>query len=273
MLYAMNQGLRIRYELVGDGPPLVIRLGITNSIEDAWHYGWVDGLKDSYRLVLVDVRGHGGSDKPHDPALYGSENMAGDVLAVLDKERIARTSYFGYSMGGAIAFGLAKLAPQKLVSLIIGGAQPYGATPARGFARPAARAWVEKRLKALRQEGMAAFVRATEEETGPFDPETRARRLANDPEAIAAAMEAATSQPSLEAVLPTMKMPCLLFAGELDVLAYAGIKECVKQMPNARFMALPGLNHGQAGKRPDLVLSAMREFLAEATEAESNKAA
>jgi pimeloyl-ACP methyl ester carboxylesterase len=73
MAFANNKGIRIHYEVEGDGPPLVIQHGYSDSIETWYELGYVDALKGTHRLILVDARGHGASDKPYDTAAYGKE--------------------------------------------------------------------------------------------------------------------------------------------------------------------------------------------------------
>src|SRR5262249_18139552 len=106
-----NHGTRIYYQSEGTGPPLVLQHGFSQSIEDWYECGYVDALKHDYRLILVDARGHGSSDKPHDPAAYGLDKRAGDVVAVLDAIGISRAHFWGYSMGSWIGFGMAAFAP------------------------------------------------------------------------------------------------------------------------------------------------------------------
>ncbi|HKI64943.1 MAG TPA: alpha/beta fold hydrolase [Burkholderiales bacterium] len=84
MPYANNQGVRIHYRLEGEGPPLVLQHGYTQNLEHWYQCGYVDALKARYRLVLIDARGHGASDKPHERAAYAWPVGAMDVLAVLD---------------------------------------------------------------------------------------------------------------------------------------------------------------------------------------------
>jgi pimeloyl-ACP methyl ester carboxylesterase len=67
MPYTTNQGIRIHYQLEGAGPPLILHHGFTASLEAWYDWGYVDALQHDYRLIVVDARGHGGSDKPHDP--------------------------------------------------------------------------------------------------------------------------------------------------------------------------------------------------------------
>jgi pimeloyl-ACP methyl ester carboxylesterase len=76
-------------------------------------------------VILVDARGHGDSDKLHDPAAYPLETRAADVVAVFGALDIVRSHYWGYSMGGWIGFGMAKFAPERIDRLVIGGQHPY----------------------------------------------------------------------------------------------------------------------------------------------------
>ncbi len=70
MPYADHQGIRIHYQVEGEGPPLVLQHGFTQSIQDWYRAGYVDALKPAYQLILIDARGHGGSEKLYDRGLY-----------------------------------------------------------------------------------------------------------------------------------------------------------------------------------------------------------
>lgn len=126
MPYVDNQGVRLYYEVEGEGSPLVLVHGFSDSLESWREYGYTEPLKQKYRLVLIDARGHGASDKPHDPEAYGLQQRPADIVAVLDYLDIHQAHYFGYSLGGWIGLGLAKYTPERVSSFIIGGAQPYG---------------------------------------------------------------------------------------------------------------------------------------------------
>ena len=65
-----NGDINIYYEVEGEGPPLVMLHGFAGSLEHWRDFGYVDELKKDYKVVLIDNRGHGKSDKPHDPAMY-----------------------------------------------------------------------------------------------------------------------------------------------------------------------------------------------------------
>ena len=101
MAFVDNRGVRIHYEVEGEGFPLVIQHGAFDSIE-TWHeLGYVNALKDAHRLILVDARGHGASDKPHVTSAYSKEMQAADIVTVLDDLKIERSDYWGYSDGWA----------------------------------------------------------------------------------------------------------------------------------------------------------------------------
>ena len=125
MPYAIHQSTRIHYQVEGEGPPLVLLHGFTGNLKRWYLHGYVDALKQNYQLILVDARGHGASDKPHDPAAYALPLRVGYVLAVLDAVNVDRPHFWGYSMGGWIGFGMATYAAQRVHALVIGGAHPY----------------------------------------------------------------------------------------------------------------------------------------------------
>jgi pimeloyl-ACP methyl ester carboxylesterase len=126
-----NAGVPIHYEIEGNGPPLVLQHGATDSLQTWYERGYVDALKRANRLILIDARGHGDSGKPHDPAAYATELMVRDVTTVLDHIGVATTQYFGYSMGALIGFGIARDAPERAHAFILGGAQAAAHTSVR----------------------------------------------------------------------------------------------------------------------------------------------
>jgi pimeloyl-ACP methyl ester carboxylesterase len=248
MPYAANQGVRIHYRVEGAGPPLVLQHGFTQSLEEWAKCGYVAGLKSDYRVILVDARGHGDSDKPHDPAAYPLETRAADVVAVLDALDIVRSHYWGYSMGGWIGFGMAKFAPERIDRLVIGGQHPY-ARSSEGL---------RQMVRTGIADGNDAFVAAAEEMWGfKATPEIRERLGRAD---LQAYLAMAQDRPSLEATLPGMRMPCCLYSGEADP-ACEQAKSASRLIPDGHFFSLPGLSHAGAFQRSDLVLARVVPFL------------
>lgn len=252
MPYADNDGVRIYYEVEGDGPPLVLHTGVMGRLQD-WRLEDVavaPALRADYRLILMDPRGQGQSDKPHDAAAYTFDTRVSDVTAVLDAAGVARAHYWGYSLGALIGFGLGLRAPGRCRALVLGGGAPASLDPAR-FAQRAA---------TLRRVSMAEYVGQMEAGVGPLAPHVRAGLLANDPRAVAAHFEAACAYPDLTADLPTLRPPTFLYAGEADPF-FAGVQRAAGAIPGATFMALPGLHHGQGFEAGGTILPQVRAFL------------
>jgi pimeloyl-ACP methyl ester carboxylesterase len=104
MPYVNNKGIKIHYEVEGQGPPLVLVHGFTRSLEDWQKFGFVSELMNDYQLILIDVRGHGQSDKPDNLNAYNVMTIAEDIITIMDELNIERTHYWGYSMGGGNRF-------------------------------------------------------------------------------------------------------------------------------------------------------------------------
>jgi pimeloyl-ACP methyl ester carboxylesterase len=246
MPYITHQGIRLHYQIEGQGPPLVLQHGFSSSLAAWYQFGYVQALSQHYQLILLDARGHGLSAKPHEPAAYTLPSRVGDIVAVLDALGIPHVHFFGYSMGGWIGFGMAKYAPERVWSLIVGGAQPY----------PDCNWEVFRQVQGTDPEAFMAALEAVMGERLPA--KLKPLILANDLQALTAA---AQERSSVEEVLPTMPMPCLLFVGEADV-RYPAMQVCAKHIAQATLISLPGLNHVATFIRSDLVLPHITRFLA-----------
>jgi pimeloyl-ACP methyl ester carboxylesterase len=117
-----SDGFKIHYETFGKGDPLVLVHGWGSSLQTNWvDTGWVAALEKTRRVIALDVRGHGDSDKPHDQSAYSYANMSRDVLRVIDRLKIAKADYLGYSMGAFMGVWLVGNARQRFSSMILGG--------------------------------------------------------------------------------------------------------------------------------------------------------
>ncbi|MFW9995349.1 MAG: alpha/beta fold hydrolase [Candidatus Odinarchaeota archaeon] len=85
MPFAVNHRIKILYEIEVEGLPLVFTHGLISDLENWYKNSYVDSLKESYQLILVDLRFYGLSDKPHEIEAYKLETLASNITAVLDK--------------------------------------------------------------------------------------------------------------------------------------------------------------------------------------------
>jgi len=115
-----SNGVKIRYVTAGEGEPVVL---IHGWMSDVTMWGPKLSPPDGFKLIALDCRGHGKSDKPHDANQYGAE-MAADVVRLLDHLKLKKAHLIGYSMGAFIAGKVAATHPDRVRSVIYGGLAP-----------------------------------------------------------------------------------------------------------------------------------------------------
>jgi pimeloyl-ACP methyl ester carboxylesterase len=257
--FANNQGLRVHYKAEGQGPPLVMLHGFAGSIETWREFGYVRGLADSFRVILVDARGHGQSDKPHDSDSYDLGLMATDLVAVLDDLGIEKAHFLGYSMGGRIGLQIAARGLLgRFGSLTIGGASPY--PPATDASRESS-----QRVHAATLKGAEAVAEWFEAQGGPLPPAERARILASDMQALVALRTQPMAPPGpvsqVNDYLRSISAPCLVYAGTADAHCEPA-SEAARVLPECTLVQIPSLNHIETYFRSEVVLPHLRGFLA-----------
>ncbi len=184
MPFANNHGIRIYYEIEGNGRSLVLQYG-QYSPHQVWReLNYVEQLKDNFQMILVDARGQGDSDKPEDPAAYQLENMVSDITTVMDELGLLRASYMGYSSGGTVGFGLARLAAERISALTIGGDDPYVDPTDQDKS-------AKKRVQSLQNQTTEEFVTGIEQYMSsinlpPLSPQMRAAMLKHNTRALIA---------------------------------------------------------------------------------------
>lgn len=97
--------------------------GFASSGLGNWYLtGWVrDLLRAEWHVIAIDQRGHGASDKPHDPASYTMQTLADDVLSVLDTFLLDEVQYVGYSLGARVGWKAAREYPERITRAVLGG--------------------------------------------------------------------------------------------------------------------------------------------------------
>jgi pimeloyl-ACP methyl ester carboxylesterase len=251
-----RSGLAIHYELEGSGPPFVLLHGGYTSSQ-LWRLdGYVEGLRDDHQVILIDLRGHGESDKPHEPEAFRSSLMATDVVAVLDELGLVSASLCGFSLGANTALRVAACHPDRVTTLAALGSGPGQV----GFADLLPEEADDTRALRFEREGMAFLVEKLLHEGRP----ERARLISQaDPLAMAAWNRGWYLYEPIHQRLTDLKMPTTFVWGELEIEG-----EVLPDLPaGARLVLVPGADHVGVLQRPDVILPALRLLLAAAASA------
>jgi pimeloyl-ACP methyl ester carboxylesterase len=244
--YLSSSGVKIRYTDQGSGEPVILVHGFGVNQEHEWVLpGVLPNLARDYRVIAIDVRGFGKSDKPHDPAAYGPEQRL-DIIRLMEHLQIAKAHVVGYSMGAGIVAKLLTEHPERFLTATVGG----GAGRRSGTAvRPA------------QGNGPSPAEQLAALERGELTPDLAAR--SNDPYALAA-MRKNTSDGGWDAgKMKDVKVPVLAVAGSNDP-GLEGAQVLRSVLPSVKLMVIDGATHaGSTGAlyRSEFV-GAIREFLA-----------
>lgn len=229
-----SAGVRLHYELNGpeDGTPIVLVHGYCSDYQLNWVGSrWQETLVNHGFVVAgLDCRGHGHSDKPHDPQAYDRSTMAADVARLLDHLGVAQADYLGYSMGGRIGLQMLVEQPGRVRQAVLGGVGDW--------------AWRQRpdgaELTARRMRGDESV---TEPVALTFYEFARARPI-NDLEALANCILGPQRELS-EDELRAVTTPVLICTGDQDVMARGGDR-LAQRLGSGRHYSIEGRNHMNA---------------------------
>ncbi len=222
-------GVKIAYLDEGEGDPILLIHGFASNKQVNWQYpGWVDLLvKDGRRVIAIDNRGHGDSQKYHDPDAYGAPIMAEDARRLLDHLDVERADVMGYSMGARISAFLTLNHPDRVRRAVFSGLG-YGMITGIGDPEPIAAALETDRIQDIGDRAGRAF-RAFAEQTG------------SDRLALAACMRSSRQKISEEDV-KRIDRPVLVAVGTKDDIAGSPHK-LAELIPHAEVLEIPGRDH------------------------------
>ncbi len=240
-----SDGVRLHYEVHGPdaGTPVVLVHGFASDYRLNWvgTRGQETLTHAGFRVIGLDCRGHGHSDKPHDEAAYAVEVMAQDVVRLLDHVEVPTAHYLGYSMGGRIGLEILLENPERIDRAVLGG---VGAVGAIGHAAEIAHAFrIGEPTDDLVAQTFYSFASA---------------RPTNDLEALAACIAGLRPEADPRR-LGAITTPILIVVGDQDELAQ-GAPELIELIPSARLVTIPGRDHLSAVTAREFKRAAL-EFL------------
>ena len=226
-----SDGVRLHYEIHGpdDGTPIVLVHGFASDYRLNWvGTRWQETLTNNgFKVIGLDCRGHGHSDKPHDEAAYAVDVMTGDVVRLLDHLKVASAAYLGYSMGARIGLEVILDFPRRVTRAVLGG---IGATGAIGHADQIAHAF-----------------RAGEPTDDPVAQtfyKFASARATNDLVALAACIRGLQPERHPDR-MARIKTPVLIVVGERDEIA-RGAPQLIEEITTSRLVSIAGRDHMSA---------------------------
>ena len=226
-----SDGVRLHYEVNGpeNGFPLVAVHGFASDYRLNWVGSrWQESLTNAgFRVVGLDCRGHGHSDKPHDEAAYAVDVMARDIVSLLDELDIQTAAYLGYSMGARIGLEVVLDFPERITRAVLGGIGAAGAIDRAGSIAHALRAG-----------------ETTDDPVAQTFYRFAASRPINDLQALVACITGLRPDANPKR-LAAIKTPLLIVIGENDDIA-GGAPELVELIPTARLVTIAGRDHMSA---------------------------
>jgi pimeloyl-ACP methyl ester carboxylesterase len=249
-----SNGVKIRYIVVGKGEPVILVHGFAGNL-DVWRSLIADLSKD-HEAIALDCRGHGKSDKPHEPEQYGIE-MVNDITRLMDHLQIRKAHVIGYSMGGGIVMKMLVEHPDRFLTAVIGANRGFRAEDLEEQAS----------LTKYLQSGMSfseAVIAAAPPDAPPLSADQREELKRQDPmhdtRALAAQRLANKELIVNTESLKANKVPTLVIYGGND--HPEGYTDLKKELSNAEYEVIPGAGHAGAVQSQEFVKD-VRSFLQE----------
>lgn len=253
-----SDGVRIHYRIEGQGEPVLLIHGFGLNGMMQWTKVR-NALKDDYRVIAIDNRGHGKSGKPHDPEQYGIE-MARDQVRLLDHLGIEKAHIIGYSMGGGIALQVVVGHPERVQTAVIGGS---------GWSEPDEGDFELRRPLIEDLENERGFGKLFERLASTESNEKERQGMAqlgallaaiNDQKALAAVLKGRWDHRPTEEQVRAIQTPMAAIIGENDPIRPAAEK--LKELnPATKLIIVPDASHQTAYGAPEFI-AGVRELLA-----------
>jgi pimeloyl-ACP methyl ester carboxylesterase len=256
--FTTSDGVRLAYQIEGQGPALLLHLGAGCDSELWRAAGYLERLSPSYTCILFDHRGHGESDKPRGAEAYHIDQLTADVYELLAKLGLESVAFWGYSSAISHGVRLAELHPERVWAIVASGAVGPPDPPDELVA------WSVQAAAEFREHGWENLIaRFEEQEPDPIPAWMTDRIRATD---VGQFVNLIESYPDWHweewDILPAIDAPTLFLTGELeDPQDHVG--NIVARMRRADLLRLRDVGHINAFLATDVVLERVMPFLAE----------
>ena len=245
-----RDGVNLYYEVHGDAGPVILLTHGYSATSQMWA-GQVEMLARDHRLVVWDMRGHGQSDSPDDPALYSEMATVDDMSALLDVVGVTSAIVGGLSLGGYMSLAFHRSHPDRVDALLIIDTGP-------GYKNDEARAgWNKTSLRTAERYETEGF--------GLLSSGSAERRTAKHTSAkgLALAARGMLTQRDSGVItsLPDIKVPAIVIVGSEDTPFLAASDYMAAKIPGATKVVIDGAGHAANIDKPEAFNAALMEFL------------
>jgi pimeloyl-ACP methyl ester carboxylesterase len=247
-----RDGVRIHYEVTGEGPTLLLTHGYSATGE-MWR-GQLAALSPHFKVITWDMRGHGASDYPEDLAAYSEEATVADMAALLDAVGAETAVIGGLSLGGYMSLAFHRAHPERTRALLIIDTGP-------GYKNDQARdGWnanAIRRAERLEAEGLGDLSKAS--------AEVRQARH-RDATGLARAARGMLTQRDARVIesLPTISVPSIVIVGADDTPFLAASDYMAAKIPGAKKVVIESAGHSANIDQPQAFNAAVLGFLKDA---------
>jgi pimeloyl-ACP methyl ester carboxylesterase len=250
----IRAGVRLNVAEYGSGAAVLWHTGGAGDGRMWLRAGYPTGLT-GYRSLLLDHRGHGGSDAPRDPDQHRLDEYVADVIAILDTADVQRAALVGYSDGMLVVLAAAARHPERVGAVVgLGAIGP----PGQALHGRAARA------QSVRAAGIADVVQRIAADEPQQPPPWLIDNLSRtDTEMYALELEGFATAPDPWQTIMHVRAPTLLICGAAEYLGAAtDLRRAAAAMPHGTALVCEGMGHLQTFWRTDTTLEPIREFIA-----------
>ena len=244
-------GIDIEYQDGGSGPPVLLSHGYA-ATGRMWD-GQREALGNRYRMISWDMRGHGATSSPNDPAQYSHGLTVEDMRALLGHLGVGRAVIGGLSLGGTMSLAFYRAHPELTRALVICDSGP-------GFRNEKAREdWnqrAQKRAADLETRGLAVLEGRSAETQQALRHHKSAQGLAHAARGMLAQRDS-----SVIDTLAEIRVPTLVIVGDQDTPFIAACEYMAKKIPGAQLEVIKGAGHSSNLDQPDAFNRALGRFL------------
>ena len=247
-----RDGVRIHYEVAGEGPALLLTHGYS-ATGQMWQ-GQLAALTPHFKVITWDMRGHGASDYPQDQAAYSEEATVADMAALLDAIGADKAIIGGLSLGGYMSLAFHRTHPERTQALLIIDTGP-------GYKNDQARdGWnanAIRRAERLEADGLGDLSKAS--------AEVRQARH-RDATGLARAARGMLTQRDARVIesLPAIAVPSIVIVGADDTPFLAASDYMAAKIPGAKKVVIENAGHSANIDQPQAFNAALLGFLKEA---------